>query len=138
MGTEFIVAFLIYLAILVVVFLLLRQVMCWYWKINQHLVNQEEQIKIQKETNDLLIKLIKGNQHTTFLNDSIIVDSSENDQDSSIKLSQEEIEKLNSKIEILGVNEIIVIHPKSRIIKKIHKSEYDESKGWIILKEYEK
>jgi len=31
-----------------------------------------------------------------------------------------------------------VIHPLSRVIKKIHKPEYNESRGWIIVKEFEK
>lgn len=43
------------LAFLIVVFLLLRELNMWYWKIN-------ERIKLQKETNALLKELIEQNK----------------------------------------------------------------------------
>jgi hypothetical protein len=40
------------IAIAILLFFLLREVMCWYYKINK-------QIELQKETNDLLSKLLQ-------------------------------------------------------------------------------
>ena len=45
--SNFIIYFIIAIAVLVVVFLILREVNCWYWKIN-------ERITLQQETNSLL------------------------------------------------------------------------------------
>ena len=59
MNSEVIVYLLIFITVIVVIFLILREVMCWYWKINQNLHLQEEQIKLQKETITLLEKLLK-------------------------------------------------------------------------------
>lgn len=52
-----IVVFLIFLAVGLVVFLLLRGVVLWYYKIFDLLNNQKEQISLQKETNELLREL---------------------------------------------------------------------------------
>ena len=41
----------VYILIFVVVFLLLREVNCWYWKINKRL-------QIEEENNDLLTKIL--------------------------------------------------------------------------------
>lgn len=46
-----IVTILVIVGIILLVFLILREVMCWYWKIN-------ERITLQQETNLLLKKLI--------------------------------------------------------------------------------
>ena len=47
--------FLVTIVVLVVIFLILREVNCWYWKIN-------ERIKLQKRNNDLLeLLLVKLN-----------------------------------------------------------------------------
>lgn len=49
-----VVPFLFYVLILLV----LREVVMWYWKINTIVENQENQIRLQQETNDLLIEQI--------------------------------------------------------------------------------
>ena len=46
---------LLIIAIMILLFLLLREVVMWYWKIN-------ERIKLLKETNDLLAKLLSKNE----------------------------------------------------------------------------
>ena len=51
------------LVILCLLFLVLREVVMWYWKINTIIENQAKQIKTQQETNNLLseqITLMKG------------------------------------------------------------------------------
>lgn len=52
---ENVIPALLVIAILIILFLLLREVVMWYWKIN-------ERIKLQKETNDLLAKLLSKNE----------------------------------------------------------------------------
>lgn len=50
--SEPIVGILTALVILIIIFLILRELVMWYWKIN-------ERIELQKETNELLKKLIE-------------------------------------------------------------------------------
>lgn len=54
---ENIIPALLVIAILILLFLLLREVVMWYWKIN-------ERIKLQKETNVLLAKLLSKNENS--------------------------------------------------------------------------
>jgi len=138
MNADLIFGFLVYLLILIVIFLLLRQVMCWYWKININIGLQEEQIQLQKETIKLLEKLVNPKKDLTIID----VKTDNTKEAKQVKdpktFSNEEIEVINSKISLLKENEIIVIHSLSRVIKRIHMSEFDESRGWIIVKEFEK
>lgn len=48
---KIIVIVLVIVVILLLVFLILREVMCWYWKVNERII-------LQRETNTLLRKLI--------------------------------------------------------------------------------
>jgi hypothetical protein len=52
MMSEPIVGILTALVILIIIFLIIRELVMWYWKIN-------ERIELQKETNELLKKLIE-------------------------------------------------------------------------------
>jgi hypothetical protein len=52
MMSEPIIGILTALVILIVIFLIIRELVMWYWKIN-------ERIELQKETNELLKKLIE-------------------------------------------------------------------------------
>jgi flagellar biosynthesis/type III secretory pathway M-ring protein FliF/YscJ len=45
LGTS-IIYFLVMLGILIIVFLILREVNCWYWKINRNIELQEEQSRL--------------------------------------------------------------------------------------------
>ncbi len=56
LGTS-ITYFLVMLGILIVVFLILREVICWYWKINRN-------IELQEEQNRLLKKLVQHFENT--------------------------------------------------------------------------
>lgn len=51
------------LLIIVLIFLALREVVMWYWKVNTIIANQEKLLKTQGETNDLLseqLSVLKG------------------------------------------------------------------------------
>ena len=49
---------LIAIGICIAIFIVLREVVMWYWKINIIVANQERQIKAQQETNNLLSEQI--------------------------------------------------------------------------------
>jgi len=147
MTKDLLIVFLIVLGILIVLFLILREVLCWYWKINETIAIQQEQLKIQKETQRLIESLVKAN-HGLFTSGLINTDSKGNvdlattgskvNNPNPEILNNEETETVNSKIQLLKENEIIVIHSISRVIKRIHKTEFAEGKGWIIVKEFGK
>ena len=64
MRPEGIVVILIAIGILGGIMLLIREVVLWYWKINEGIRLQEESIKTQRETNDLLRDLINKTDKT--------------------------------------------------------------------------
>lgn len=49
-------SFLITLIIAIVIFILCRELICWYYKINKSISNQEEIIKLLKDINEKLKK----------------------------------------------------------------------------------
>lgn len=49
---------LIGIGICIAIFIVLREVVMWYWKINIIVTNQERQLKAQQETNNLLSEQI--------------------------------------------------------------------------------
>jgi len=137
MNSDLFLVFLVYLLISIVVFLILRQVMCWYWKININISLQEEQIKLQKETIKLLEKLVNPKTDLSTVDvTQVHLKNGENERDPRI-LSDKEMEEVNSKISFLTKKEVIVIHSLSRVIKRIQKCDFDETRGWIIVKEFE-
>jgi hypothetical protein len=58
---NFMPGFLISIGILIVLFFLFREIMCWYYKINDIIKLQEDQLMFQKKTVQLLEKLVKQN-----------------------------------------------------------------------------
>lgn len=48
--------FLIMLIVAIVIFILCRELICWYYKINKSISNQEEIIKLLKDINEKLKK----------------------------------------------------------------------------------
>ena len=135
---EYLGMIIITIVILIAIFLLLREVSCWYFKINQNLKIQEELLKLQRETVQLLEKLVKTNKGSSSDNDMVNTKDTLDNKPNPDKLSDEEIENVNLKIPDLKENEVIVIHSVSRIIKRIHKTEFAKDKGWIIVKEFAK
>lgn len=57
-NVETIMSALIVVAFLFAVFLLCREIFCWYWKINKRLEVQEEMLKQQKKQTELLQSLL--------------------------------------------------------------------------------
>jgi hypothetical protein len=55
---EQVVAVVILAAFTIAVFLLCRELFCWYWKINRRLEIQEEQLKLQQKQTELLQSLL--------------------------------------------------------------------------------
>ncbi len=51
---EIFVGFLFAILVFILIFWLLREINCWYWKIN-------ERIELQKQTNQLLLKILEKN-----------------------------------------------------------------------------
>lgn len=49
-------SFLVMLIIAIVIFILCRELICWYYKINKNISNQEEIIKLLKDINEKLKK----------------------------------------------------------------------------------
>lgn len=46
------------IVLLVILFLIFRDMVCWYWKINERITLQKQQIELSKETNELLMTII--------------------------------------------------------------------------------
>lgn len=134
MYSDTILIVIVILVIVIILFLCLRELNCWYWKINQRIGSQDLQIKLQKETNQLLEKLVKEAESFKDISTSNFI---EMPQDPRI-LSEAETNQITRKSIELKENEVIVINISSRIIKKMHKSDFSEGTNWIIVKEYGK
>jgi len=77
------------LIVTIVIFLALREVNCWYWKINK-------KVKLQEETNDLLQKLIDQTQKK----EAIALTAIESTEQTSVndpKVLEQLINKLGKK-----------------------------------------
>lgn len=55
------VSLLIFLAVGIVIFLICREIVCWYWKINRMVDNQEEIIRLLEE----ISRKINGNTNSS-------------------------------------------------------------------------
>ena len=119
--------------------------MCWYYKINDIIKLQENQLRLQQTTVELLEKLVNANiknqsngsapKVIPYRDPSLIKPT--DIESSSNKLTDNESEILNSMIPMSSHNEIIVLNHVSRIIKKINKSDFKPGGNWIIVKEFE-
>jgi len=120
---------LIALVILIVLFIVLRELNCWYWKIN-------ERIKLQKEILFYLKKLVPQEAHEN----KIINDESPSDPVKKFlsTLTTEEKEIVDDlRMKGLGIGEKIIIHKSLRNIIKVTSKEwksYGNYQGdWIII-----
>lgn len=135
MDTNVLIGILVSFLVIIVLFFLLREVMCWYWKINRNLKIQEEQLQLQKDTLQILQQLVQLEKDQAYVHASDLKTHSDYTPKTAI-LTEEEMNEINSRIPDLQENEIIVFNTVSRIIKKIHKTEFKEGGNWIIVKEY--
>lgn len=77
------------LIVLIILFLVMREVNCWYWKINK-------KIELQEKTNELLEKLINQNQRKVE-NPNNPIESTEQTSLNDPEVLQELLNKLNKK-----------------------------------------
>jgi hypothetical protein len=77
------------LIVMILLFLALREVNCWYWKINK-------KIELQEKTNELLQKLIDQNQKKE-VNPNKLIESTEQTSLNDPEVLNELINKLNKK-----------------------------------------
>jgi len=142
----------------VVVFLLLREVMCWYFKINNLIKIQEEQLSVQKSTQQLLEKIVWANSNefanATSTNKAKAPTSAPKAKPSGksfdlekyadlmglkiapeilIKLTVEEINIINTEMQILKENEVIIYNTDTGMINKILRSEFQADSSWVII-----
>jgi hypothetical protein len=125
MNTELLILFLVYLAIIIAIFLILRQVVCWYLKINISLELKEQEIANQETIINLLKKIVKEEeQHSNVSSDAIIQKQLEfNEKEQSI------IQEIRLS---LTANEIIIINKDTREIKKVEKGAFvPDAKKWV-------
>lgn len=141
---------LITLAVVFVIFLIIRDINCWYWKINERVNLQYKEVdglkQILKELKEIK-KLQQLNQRLNVSNDFLEGNLNEtvgdgknrkNDKDvDEFSLSNNEKQKVKEYIKSgLNPNEKLVINRYSREIKKIDEKDLDNinKKEWIVIK----
>lgn len=77
------------LIVTILLYLALREVNCWYWKINKN-------IELQEKTNELLQKLIDQNQRKE-VNPNKLIESTEQTSLNDPEVLKELMNKLNKK-----------------------------------------
>lgn len=124
--------------VFVAVFLILREVFCWYWKIN-------ERISLQQEQNGILKKILRelerqSDQGTTprdEKNTSYTSDDTSTEEDiDSLVLTADEQKKVDSFIKF-GINtgERLVMNKTTRSIDRFNIDEWKnaEQSEWMVL-----
>lgn len=53
----------------------------------------------------------------------------------NITFTADEMKVIENKISLLEANECVIIHSLSRIIKRVHKNDYNKESKWIVIKE---
>jgi hypothetical protein len=72
MGAPELLTLIIGIGLFLLVFLLIRSIMLWYWKIDKQLYNQEVQISLLEKQNELLeqqtllLQSLKGQSNSSF------------------------------------------------------------------------
>ena len=134
----------IILIVLIVLFLALRELNCWYWKINKR-------IEIQNRTNDLLEKLYSqlGNNVGHNIDDKSIDAKFANVVGLNLinfeTLSSKEKEEIYTLLVFAKGNpgDKVVINKRTRVSKEFNKSKWEnivkshESEEWLIIVEKE-
>jgi hypothetical protein len=127
--SEIIIYLLLVLVILIILFLILRELNCWYWKIN-------ERIKLQKEILFYLKKLVPSEAIESKIgNDETPSDSMKAFLSSLTSEEKEIIDEL--RMQGLKIGEKIIIHKALRNILKVTAKEWNSygnyQVDWIII-----
>ncbi|NOZ45588.1 MAG: hypothetical protein GXO79_02280 [Chlorobi bacterium] len=136
---------LITIVIVFVVFLILREVNCWYWKINERVNLQYKEVDGLSQILKELKKLNQGlNVNDDFLefhsNENVVAGENyknDNQDIDEFSLSNNEKKRVREYIKSgLNPNEKLVINRYSREIKKINMKDLDNinKKEWIVIK----
>lgn len=113
-----------------VLFLVLREVICWYLKINKN-------ISLMEEQNELLKEVLKGIQKqnsieykiaTSSIVNSPVSNSETKDFSYLSDLTKKEIDLVNQLYSGLNTNEVIVKHVANGTIQKMSMKDYND---WI-------
>ena len=128
-SNEIILYFLLGLIILIALFFALRELNCWYWKIN-------ERIKLQKEILFYLKKLVPPETiDKKIISETPSADPIKTFLDTLTKEEKEIIDDLRMKG--LGIGEKIIIHKNLRNIIKVTSKEWksygEYQRDWIII-----
>jgi hypothetical protein len=127
--SQIIIVLFVCVAILIAAFLILRELNCWYWKIN-------ERIKLQKEIIFLLKKLVpQGESDITSSVKEIQLDPKKKIFDSLTDEEKQIIDEL--RMQGLGIGDKIIMHKTLRNILKVSSKEWKSygsfQSEWIIL-----
>jgi len=139
---------LVVLVILAVIFLILREVMCWYWKINERISLQKEQNLILKRILDELRNepRTKKKNHTKKETNNYTSNNLDNEEADEvienedilydIEITDEEQKQVDAFIKFgLNPGHRIVINRNSRKIDRLDDVEWNkvDQSEWIIL-----
>jgi len=128
-SSEIILVILIFLVIVIVLFFLLRELNCWYWKIN-------ERIRLQKEILFYLKKIVSPDNK---IENTANVQSNSDFHDSFLNsLTKDEKTIIDDyRMKGLEIGDKIIMHKTLRNIIKVSAKEwksYDNNQGdWVII-----
>lgn len=136
-----IVVIIVTLVSLIILFLIFREVICWYWKIN-------ERIKLQKKQNDLLANILQALQGDApieienQIDDEKSVEAKKPDKPeekqvfNGIELSKKEIARVHVFVTYgIKPDERLVMNKKNREIIRFNEKEWSKADQdvWMIL-----
>jgi len=146
---NYLVTVLIALVFLFIIFLILRELNTWYWKINERVNLHNKEIYLLEQILEEL-KYISVNDQEPYSHNELEYSASFEDQEEIIEEDQEDENENISEFEFsemekelirqyvtsgLNKNEKIIINKNSRQIKKIDESEWEDinKNGWILI-----
>lgn len=146
---NYLVTVLIALVFLFIIFLILRELNAWYWKINERVNLHNKEINLLKQILKEL-KNISVNDQESYSHNELEYSPSFEDPEETIEEDQEDENENISEFEFsdmekelirqyvksgLNENEKIIINKNSRQIKKIDEGEWEEinKNEWILI-----
>lgn len=123
----------IFLVIIIVLFIIFRELNCWYWKIN-------ERLELQKETVSLLRQLVSKNSENGNLNS---VNQTKNYEKKALELlsDDERLILATLKNQILKKGDRVIFNISTRKLIKVNHEEwalkYMKDNNWEVISEFE-